>query len=172
MVSQPVGIRWKKGKDLTKGLTDAAVGLWEARQRAASSTAANSKEMNGKGKGKSKEAERLPEYTALAKKLEANDPSGASFFCFFGFVGARGWVSAEESEEAVREERERRERRRRGEKVEEEEGEDEEGEEEHAAVEIFAGGDEVANVIAEDLWPNAIKYFSESILICRWSSRR
>ena len=62
----------------------------------------------------------------------------------------------------MREERERRERRRRGEKVEEEEVDEDE---DQADVEIFAGGDEVANVIAEDLWPNAIKYFSEFMVV-------
>ncbi|KAJ9639949.1 hypothetical protein H2199_006182 [Coniosporium tulheliwenetii] len=147
--SKGVKIRWKKGKDLTKGLTDAAVALWEARQKAADKTAVNGKEAaNGKGKGK--KAGQLPEYTALARKLEANDPSGASFFCFFGFVGAKRWISAEENAEGKAEE---------GEKVEEEEVDEEE---DQADVEIFAGGDEVANVIAEDLWPNAIKYFTSA----------
>ena len=43
--------------------------------------------------------------------------------------------------------------------------EEEEDEDESLALEIFPDGEELAIAIAEDLWPNAIKYFSKSHII-------
>lgn len=82
---------------------------------------------------------------------------GVSFFNWFGFIGRR--VSKEVSDAANRREA----ARRKGEKVPEipVTEEEEEKEDREMSLEIFPDGDELAIAVAEDLWPGAIKYFSE-----------
>lgn len=157
LVSEPVGITWKEGKDLTEGLGHAAGRLWEAE-----------KALLGEGADAEwKEARKgLREYKELLERLESSTPGAQSFFAWFAFRGRD--VGAEESVVAKREERERRARVReggdgRGKKCElgvvgeDESLEEDEDEYEH---EVFPLGDELAISIAEDLWPGAIKYFS------------
>ena len=109
LVSEPVKIHWKKGKDLTGGLTDAAVKLWDAKKVAGTAN----------GNVKTNDSN-LPEYRALTKKIEQNEETSLSFFAWFGFVSSWRYVSAEESEAATAAELERREKRRKGQKVDEE----------------------------------------------------
>lgn len=145
LVSEPVKINWKKGKDLTEGLTDGAVALWEARKKTG--------DMTGKG---------LPEYTALKEKVENLSGANTSFFTFFGWVSSRRWVSKEESEKANKEHQEKRAARQRGEKVEEPEEEEDEDDIGDSEVEVHEAGEHLAITIAEDIWPNAIKFFSQA----------
>jgi hypothetical protein len=152
LVSEPVKIHWKKGKDLTEGLLDLVLKVWEAEQ------SASGKEALSKAQ------------EALEKKIEGTGMGGVSFFNWFGFIGRR--VSKEASDAANK----REEARRKGEEVpavviteEEEEKEDRE-----MSLEIFPDGDDLAIAVADDLWPGAIKYFSE-FAICvgflRWECR-
>lgn len=69
-------------------------------------------------------------------------------------------MSAEESAQAAKEEKERFEKIRRGEKVDDEDDDEEENMRDFQEIEVFPGGDEVATIIAEDMWQNAIKYYS------------
>jgi Nucleosome assembly protein (NAP) len=156
LVSEPVKINWKKGKDLTDGLTDAAVAAWEAENKVSSS--------NGdKLKGKVVSEAKSPTQEVLEKLAAAH--SQASFFSWFGFRGRR--VSAEESSEAVKEDEERRAKIRKGEKVfsdaNKEPGQDpgEEDLEEEESDIVFPAGEELAIAISEDLFPGALKYFSK-----------
>jgi hypothetical protein len=148
LVSEPVPIRWKKGKDLTAGMLDAVCRAWQAEKGSAE---------NGAGKKDVSE-----ESEALRKKMDKTGMGGLSFFAWFGFIGRR--VSAEESVEATRKEDERREARRRGVKdafVVEVESEDGTETGLDMDLEIFPDGDELALAFKDDLWPDAIKYFSE-----------
>lgn len=152
LVSEPVKINWKKDKDLTGGLTDAAYKLGEMRKKLATDTA------NGVAR---KEEAKTKEYKNLAKKIETATDASVSFFGLFSFVSGYRWVSAQESAQAAKEEKERFEKIRRGEKVDDEdEAEDEEDPQDYQEIEVFPGGDEVATILAEDMWPNAIKYYS------------
>lgn len=149
LVSEPVKVHWKKGKDLTEGLGDGAVALWEARKK--------------KGEMMAREG---GEYDKLRKLVEHWNGANTSFFTWFGWVSGRRWVSAEESAAAQKEYRERMERRKKGEKVDEPE-EDEEDEEkalenDDSDVEVHEAGEELAISFAEDLWPNAIKFFTQA----------
>ncbi|KAJ4373657.1 hypothetical protein N0V86_007800 [Didymella sp. IMI 355093] len=146
LVSEPVKINWKKGKDLTGGLTDAAVKLHQARTKVADRT---------------KEAA-LPEYKELAKKIETSAEASVSFFGLFAFVSGYRWVSAEESEKAVQKDKEALAKIRAGEKLDEEEEEDDEDPQDYQETEVFPGGDEVATIIAEDMWPNALRYYKQT----------
>lgn len=163
LVSEPVGIRWKVGRDLTEGLGVAAVRLWEAERRVRGLGA------EGEGKGMGKEGRKaLKEYKELLKKLESSTPGAQSFFAWFAFRGRD--VGVEESAVAKREEKERRARAKEGKDLDGKKGEigaeeDEDLEEEddnENEYEVFPLGDELAISIAEDLWPGAIKYFSMS----------
>ena len=115
-------------------------------------------------------------------------PGSISFFAWFGFRGRD--VSAEESAEATKAEEERREKWKNegvvvekpsGEKKEEEmeetkedddeedgsddeeDGSDDEDDDAHPELkrEIFPAGEDLAVSLSEDLFPGAIKYFSE-----------
>jgi hypothetical protein len=146
-VSEPVTVHWKSGKDLTHGLTDGAVKLWEANAKKGGDAA------NGKAKAKT-----LPEHKELAKKLERHDPTSVGFFTLFGFISERRFVSAEESAKANGAEKVRRAKQKAGEETE---APPEEEEFEDAEVEICPYGSDLAHTILEDVWPNAIKYFSK-----------
>jgi hypothetical protein len=148
LVSEPVKIHWKKGKDLTGGLTDAAYELDQARKKLA--------------KRDPKAETKLPEYKALAKKIEESTEASLSFFAWFGFVSSYRWISGEESEEAEKEDAARLEKLKNREKLEDP-PEEEEDDIDHQETEVFPQGDEIATLISEDLWPSAIKYYSKSI---------
>jgi len=156
LVSEPVKIDWKKGKDLTGGLLDLVVKAWE--------------QESGKLSGKL-----TAEQKSLMKKIEGTGMGGLSFFAWFGFIGRR--ISAEESIEATKAEAKAVADRKAGKKSEgccdhdhadghehaHGDGEDEEMDDLdlEMGLEIFPDGDDLAVAIAEDLWPGAIKYFSE-----------
>lgn len=145
LVSEPVAVQWKKGKDLSEGLNDMAVKLFEARKKAGDFLKAD-----------------LPEFEALAEKLTTANAQNTSFFTWFGFVSGRRYVTAEESEKA---EKEYKEKKAKGEvaKPEEEEEDEEEGDKnDDSVVEVHEEGEHLAISIAEDLWPGAIKYFTQA----------
>jgi len=152
LVSEPVTIKWKEGKDLTEGLLDLAKAVYDEQLAAP------------KEAKKGKQTELTEKQKTLKKKISETGMGGVSFFCFFGYVGEI--VSEEESKEVIAKENERRKKRQAGEKVkdEDEDMEDEEDlddDEEDDELDIFPPGDVVAVTIADELWPNAIKYFSE-----------
>lgn len=147
LVSEPVKINWKKGKDTTDGLTDAAVELFEARKKLS-------------GDKQSAKFKKLPEYQKLIKKMELSEEGTQSFFSWFGFASVRPYVTAEQSAKAAKKEAEERAKRSKGEKVEQEKEEVDDDLDLFEESEIFPGGEELATLIAEDVWPNAIKYFS------------
>ena len=144
LVSEPVKVNWKKGKDLTQGLTDAAIKLWDAQHKTA----------NGSG---GKAAADLPEKKEIIELIDGSD-SASQFFALFGYVGEQGYITAEESKKNEAAEQERRAKAKSG---EEDDDEDEPMELDFEEAEVCPQGAEIAITIAEDIWPNAIKYFSE-----------
>ncbi|KAF7853644.1 hypothetical protein EAF04_010635 [Stromatinia cepivora] len=149
LVSEPVRIHWKKGKDLTGGLLDMVCDAWDEEQKS---------KLSG---GDEKKAKNMtPQQKSLEKKMANTSMGGLSFFAWFGFIGRR--ISEEESKEANARELAKREARKKGKKATEaEDDEDEEDDEELGmSLEIFPDGDDLAIAITEDLWPGAIKYFT------------
>lgn len=145
LVSEPVKIRWKKDRDLTGGLLDMVCAAYSVSQTSLSKTGLT------------------PEQKALKKKIDNTGMGGLSFFAWFGFIGRR--ISAEESRQANRIEREKRQARFEKKNALEELSDEEEDEDDVGmSLEIFPDGDDLAVAITEDLWPSAIKYFSESPL--------
>jgi hypothetical protein len=141
LVSEPVKVHWKKGKDLSQGLTDAAIKLWEAQEK-------HSKVANGSGTAK-----QLPEQKELLDLVEKSD-SASRFFTLFGFVSERRYVSAKESERANAAEKERRAKSKAGEDVED--VEEDQFDFDDLEAEVCPQGADIATMIAEDIWPNAI----------------
>ncbi len=161
LVSEPVVINWKKGKDLTDGLLDLVKAVYDEQ-------VAKPKQET---KGKKEKVALTEKQKALKEKMDKTGMGGVTFFAWFGYIGE--YVSAEESKEAIAEEKEERRKRKAGEEVakkdedeDEEMGEDNEDDEddEDDDLDIFPTGDAVAMAIADDLWPGALKYFSESPL--------
>jgi hypothetical protein len=148
-VSHPTKVHWKKGKDLTHGFTDAAFKLWEAKKKQDKAT---------NGSDKSKPSAGLPEHKELVKKLERHDPTSSGFFTLFGFISDRRYVTPEESTTAVAADKERRAKILKGEPAPEVVEEEEVHED--SDVEVCPHGADLATVLMEDVWPNAIKYFS------------
>lgn len=151
LVSEPVAIKWKSSKDLTGGLLDLVFKVWQAEK----SDPKASKDSSAK-----KEADFTPLEKELKDKIENTGMGGASFFSFFGYRGFH--ISPEESVAAIKKADAERKERAAGKKTEDDEEEEEEDddEEDPLALEIFADGDELAVAIAEDLYPNALKYYS------------
>ena len=148
LVSEPVRIDWKsKDKDLTGGLGGLVCDCWEEEKAAKGTT------------GKAAKKQKLtPKQSSLKKKIENTGMGGMSFFAWFAFIGRR--VSAEQSAEATKLWNEKKtavEPKDGGE--EEKDGDDDE--DISFELEIFPDGDDLAIAISEDLWPGAIKYFSE-----------
>lgn len=153
-VSEPVKINWKEGKDLSYGLTDAAYELGEARKKLYEKEGLEAK----------KKERELPEYKALASKIETSIEASLSFFTLFGFVSSYRWISPEESEEADKKEKERLEKSKRGETAEDSDDDEDDDDDQHdwQETEVFPQADEVANLFAEDVWPSAIRYFKQA----------
>ncbi|KAK3936155.1 nucleosome assembly protein [Diplogelasinospora grovesii] len=151
LVSEPVDIKWKKGKDLTGGLLSMVKAVWDEEQ---------AMEKSGT---KDKSAHLIEKQRTLRKKIENTGLGGVSFFAWFGFRGKR--VSAEESRLAIEKENGKRQLRQNGvdtTQAEQDDEEDEDEEEEDDDLEIFPEGDSLAVTITEDLWPGAIKYFTQA----------
>lgn len=150
LVSEPVEVRWKAGRDLTGGLLGLVKKVWNA-QQATSKTAAGDKA-----------TEPTADERALKKKIENTGLGGMSFFAWFGYVGRS--ISAEESREATDKLRQERLARQAGTALtsngEDGEGEEDDDDEDDNALEIFPDGENLAIALSEDLWPNAIKYFT------------
>ncbi|KAG9241800.1 nucleosome assembly protein [Calycina marina] len=145
LVSEPVRIDWKKGKDLTGGLLDLVIKAWEQdRGKVSGSLSAEQK--------------------SLSKKIENTGMGGASFFAWFGFVGRR--ISAEESVEANKIEAKAVADHKAGIQTEGSGHDHGDQEDEDLALEmsleIFPDGDDLAVAFAEDLWPGALGYFSSA----------
>lgn len=146
LVSEPVEIRWKKGKDLTGGLLSTAKKVWDAQQ--------------GKARRNPTSGELSPDERALKKKIENTGLGGVSFFAWFGYVGRN--VSAEESSEATEKARAERLARQAGAPANGHNDTDIDEDDEDNELEIFPEGENLAIAISEDLWPNAIKYFTQA----------
>ncbi|KAI8947956.1 nucleosome assembly protein [Xylaria longipes] len=161
LVSEPVPIKWKTGKDLTQGLLDLTVKVWEQDKKQGQANGAS------KDKKKTKPEDWTADQKALREKIDTFGLGGVSFFCWFGYRGED--ISAEESATAVQEDKKRRADKSEGKEpemneAEEDEDDDDEGDDEYdpLALEIFPDGDDLAVAFSEDLWPSAIKYFTQA----------
>ncbi|KAI1746226.1 nucleosome assembly protein [Xylaria scruposa] len=160
LVSEPVPIKWKPGKDLTQGLLDLTVKVWEQDKKQAQANGSS------KDKKKHKPEDWTADQKALREKIDTFGLGGVSFFCWFGYRGED--ISAEESAVAVEEDKKRRADKAEGKDIDEKEAEeeddedDDEDEDDPLALEIFPDGDELAISFSEDLWPTAIKYFTQA----------
>lgn len=146
LVSKPVNFKWTKAakKAGLNKLLDLSEQLWQAEQAL----------VGNREKGanviaiEQKERESLWQYEKLREELEKeeDEPEEGSFLNWFGYRGA---VAQGEKKEANAD-------------AEEEDLDEEEDDDGILDVEIFPAGEEVANVLAEDLWENVIDYFMQA----------
>lgn len=134
LVSEPVNIRWKHGKDLTNGTLALACRAWQD-------------EMAGRRRSEIR--------TAVDSLKREAKHGGESFFEWFGYRGPRaaalripsnqthprGQTAAPSSSAA-----------RNGQ-------DDNHGNDDDDQYDLFPDGDDMAIAIADDLWPGAIRYF-------------
>lgn len=169
LVSEPVAINWKDGKDLTDGLLGLVKKVWDEDPNAFRVPSSEEQKEAAANKGKKEQKPLSAAQKALKEKMDATGLGGVSFFAWFGYVGRR--VTAEESAAAAAEMREDMKARKEGkpapnasaESKDEEDhemGDDEDDEDDEDDFEIFPPGDELAQAIVMDLWPDALKYFS------------
>lgn len=157
LVSDPVRIHWKDGKDLTEGLTDAAYHFWAAQKAQPAQQQLDAVLVGDARKARDAEARKMPEYKALADKLENATNGAVSFFNFFSYRGR--WTSAAESVEAKAELLAKRQAALNGTAAEDDDDDEEDEDFPEEDVETFPAGHEVAVSIAEDIFPSAIDYF-------------
>ncbi|CAJ2503333.1 Uu.00g107270.m01.CDS01 [Anthostomella pinea] len=160
LVSEPIKINWKAGKDLTEGLTDAAYAFWTAQKNNPSQKLDGVLD-NDARHARDAAAKAMPEYKNLAKMLEEKVNGAISFFNFFSYRGR--WISAAEHAEEKADLAAKRQAAASGQDAKEKDDDDDEDDEDEdfteEEVETFPAGHEVAVTIAEDIWPNAIDYF-------------
>ncbi|KAH8888702.1 hypothetical protein GQ53DRAFT_783440 [Thozetella sp. PMI_491] len=155
LVSEPVEIQWKKGKDLTNSLLGLAKQVWDEEKASGA---------NGVKKRNAKDL--TAAQKALQEKIEATGVGATSFFAWFGYTGK--CISEEENHAATVKEAEIRKLRAAGKEIpaelreEAEEEEDGEEDDEDDSLDVFPDGDTLAIAITDDLWPGAIKYFTQA----------
>lgn len=140
LVSEPVPIKWKEGKDLTNGMLDLVVKV----------------HAEDKASGKPQQETELKKK--LKEQMDNTGLDGLSFFAWFGFRGRL--ISDEEHKEATKKEEERRKALKEGKKTDDDDMEDDDEDDDEYEWEIFPTADDLAVCFVEDLYPSAIKYFS------------
>ena len=144
LVSTPVPVKWKsKKQDLTNGLLEAAVELYNAEE--ALQLKSGDKVVDVVDREALWQHEKLREKLVKQDEGEEGQPS---FFNWFGFRGAIDHAVAKQA-------------RQNGAEAEDDEDEDEHEDDvdEMLAVEIFPAGEELAITLAEELWTDAMDYF-------------
>lgn len=158
LVSEPVEIKWKDAKkDLTDGLLSLVKKVYDEDAEAFTI------QYDANGKEKKREKPLTDNEKLLKEKMDATALNGISFFAWFGYVGRR--ISAEESAAQLAKIRKEIQERKDGKAEEKEEDEDmdvDDDDEDEDDFEIFPPGDELAQAIVMDLWPEALKYFTSS----------
>lgn len=147
LISKPVAIKFKNKKnDLTQGALDAAVELYRA-EEALKLKSGEEKEIE------IVDREALWQHEKLREKLVKLDEeeSQPSFFNWFGFRGAVNATKKAHGE---------------GENGVDDEEDEEEDVDQLLEVEIFPAGEELAITLAEELWSDAMDYFSGSSPCC------
>jgi hypothetical protein len=157
LVSEPLKIHWRKGYDLTKGLTDTVMAFWERFMAERDPSARGFENLQS-----------LPEYRELAAKASKSDPR-ESFFTFFSFISNYRYVSAEESENAkqadAKKREQRREKRRQGEPLDESVTRHNSPSNADEPVMICRHGEELAFVLLDEVFLHAYKYFRTKTLM-------
>lgn len=166
LVSEPVRIRRKKGRDLTNGLLDLAVEVHEQEQSMQNKSLAPSKDKAQTQPTKARQQ--------LMVKLEEWPSFERSVFTWFGFRGKH--LSADESSRIIEDDEKPSAQSIAGE-VEAKESNLETNNDQAlpsysalneghvSSIEIFSPGEEFAVSLSEDLYPEATKYFGTTSLV-------
>lgn len=110
--------------------------------------------------GKAAPADETENKKKLIEIMEKEGLGGVSFFCFFGYTGRN--ISEEEHKAATIVEAQNRKLRKEGKEVKDDEDEEEDDGFDEFEYEIFPMASDIAVAIVEDLWPSAIRYFTDA----------
>lgn len=151
LISKPVPIKFKsKKQDVTHGLLDAAVELYSAEEAL--------KLKNGDTDVDIVDREALWQHEKLREKMVKLDEESEQDPSFFNWFGFRGAINANAEPKAKIS-------TANGTSSPDEEDEDEEEVDQMLEVEIFPAGEEVAITLAEELWTDAMDYFSKPCVV-------
>ena len=154
LISEPVEVKWASDeKDLAGGINGLSKKIFDVRKKRVEGRIEDKKnEGKGKGKksqGKVKEDDGLSE---LELELEEKLNQTQSFFNWFSWTGDYFMVMEKEAEVRLREEK-----KAKGEEVTEDDEDEEQSETD--GIDVFPDGEKLAYLIAEDMFPNALKHF-------------
>jgi len=93
LVSEPVDIRWREGKDLTNGLLGLVKRVWDGERRR-------------EREGEAEPTELTAEQRALKERIDGVGLGGLSFFAWFGFRGPNVPIGPDLAGEAEKKEEE------------------------------------------------------------------
>ncbi|KAF8425478.1 hypothetical protein EV426DRAFT_701442 [Tirmania nivea] len=159
LISEPVEVKWvSEEKDLTGGINGLSKRIFDVRKKRVERRIEEKKNNVGKAKGK-KEQGKVKEDDGLSElelELEEKLNQTQSFFNWFSWTGDHFMVMEKEAEIKLRE------KKVKGEEVTEDDGEDD-GEDDADGIDVFPDGEKLAYLIAEDMFPNALKHFADAM---------
>ncbi|KAL2889527.1 putative nucleosome assembly protein C36B7.08c [Ceratocystis lukuohia] len=148
-VSEPVTIDWKEGKDLTEGMLDLAKKVYDD-------------DMACEAAGTAKSDTPTDNEKKLIAKLENSAAGGVSFFAWFGYRGRRVTDAEHKEQKSILAARRAGNAPKKTEDEKKEDEEEDEDDDDDHEYDIFVGGADLAICLADDLFPNAIKYFTQA----------
>ena len=158
LVSEPVVVPWiDDKKDLTGGINALAIKIFELRKKRAEKHIAEKKEAANSGASKKSGAVKEDDGLAdLEREMEEKLNQNQSFFNWFSWTGNHFMVMEREAEMKIKEEADKS-KAKEGEEEEDDDEEDSDGADD--GIDVFPYGEKLAYLIAEDLFPNALKHF-------------
>lgn len=155
LVSEPVEIKWtKQKKDLTGGINGLAKAIFDIRKKRVAARIEEKRNGNaGKGKSAAEVKKGDDKLAELELELEEKLNQNQSFFNWFSWTGEYFMTMEREAEIRLKEER-----KAKGEDVLPDEADDEDSD----GLDVFPDGEKLAYLIAEDMFPNAMKHFGKS----------
>ena len=157
LVSEPLEVKWvSEEKDLTGGINGLSKRIFEVRRKRVERRI-EEKKNGGKGKGKQGPGKVTEDdgLSELELDLDERLNQAQSFFNWLSWTGDFFMVMEKEAEIKLREEK-----KAKGEEVAENEYEESE-DDEPDGIDVFPGGEKLAYLFAEDMFPNALKHFGE-----------
>ena len=166
LISEPVEIKWvNEDKDLTGGINRLAIKIFELRKKRVEGKIEEKQKKKEDGlNAKGKSASKIKEDDGLSElelELEEKLNQHQSFFNWFSWTGEYFMVLEQEAKAKVKEET-----TTNGKGLDDEDeddddddDDDDDGDDENEAIDVFPDGIKLAYLIADDMFPNALKHF-------------
>ncbi|RPB27019.1 hypothetical protein L211DRAFT_834690 [Terfezia boudieri ATCC MYA-4762] len=157
LISEPVEVKWiSDEKDLSGGINGLSKRIFDVRKKRVEGRIEEMKN-EGKRKGKKGQGKEDVGLSELELELEEKLNQTQSFFNWFSWTGDYFMVMEKEAEMKLREEK-----KAKGEEVIDSD-EDDEKQGETDGIDVFPDGEKLAYLIAEDMFPSALKHFADAM---------